>query len=137
MNRSILVGTRIGVIAQRLRERIELFTFASSQIESIGTLGNDLISRHILESICITGKVFIDVGAHIGSVIDGVNRHSKPSTIIAIEAIPAKAETLRKRFPKIVVHECAAGEQEGTLPFLLMLSSQVIHLFTRVKMAAN
>lgn len=119
MNRSILVGTRVGVVAQRLRERIELFRTASGQLENLGTYGNDLIARQLLEALCLPNKAFVDVGAHIGSVIDGVARCSKPSVIIAVEAIPAKADALRRRFPQVVIHACAVGEEEGELPFFI------------------
>jgi FkbM family methyltransferase len=119
MNRSILVGTRVGVIAQRAREWVDLFSTARTQAENLGGYSNDLISRQILESLCLPGKAFVDVGAHIGSVIDGVARRSQPSVIIAIEAIPAKAEALRRRFPKAIVHGCAVGENDGELPFFI------------------
>jgi len=119
MNRSILVGTRVGVIAQRWRERIELFKNAGGQLEQLGSFSNDLIARQLLEALCLPGKAFVDVGAHIGSVIDGVARNSRPSVIIAVEAIPAKAEALRRRFPRATIHECAVGEAEGVLPFFI------------------
>ncbi len=119
MNRSDLVGTRVGVIAQRLRERIELMKLAVGRPEALGTCSNDLIARQLVEALCLPGKAFVDVGAHIGSVIDGVTRNSRPSVIIAVEAIPVKAQALRRRFPSIVVHECAVGEEVGELPFFV------------------
>jgi FkbM family methyltransferase len=119
MNRSILVGTRTGVIAQRLRERINLVVAIKSQLESVGEYSNDLIARQILELLCLPGKAFVDVGAHIGSVIDGVARHSRPSIIIAVEAIPTKVNALRRRFPHAIIHPYAVGEEDGELPFFI------------------
>lgn len=119
MNRSILVGTHIGVIAQRIREWLDLCKVGFFNTENLGNYGNDLIGRQILEALCLPGKAFVDVGAHIGSVIDGVSRHSKPSFIIAVEAIPAKADALRQRFPQAIIHGCAVGEEDGELPFFI------------------
>ncbi|WP_202951363.1 FkbM family methyltransferase [Sphingobium bisphenolivorans] len=121
MDRSILVGTRVGMVAQRMREQIALFRTAGTDPENMGICGNDLIAQRLLEALCLPGKAFVDVGAHIGSVIAGVARHSRPSAIIAIEAVPAKAEALRRRFPQAIVHSCAVGEQEGEMPFFIDL----------------
>lgn len=119
MNRSILVDTRLGVVAQRLRERIELFHIARRSPENLGTFANDLIARMLLERLCRDGRGFVDVGAHIGSVIDGVRRNSRPSRVIAVEAMPDKAEALKRKFPSIALHCCAVGEADGELPFFI------------------
>ena len=118
MDRSILVGTRLGVMAQRVRKQIELVRTAG-QPERLGTYGNDLIAQCLLEALCLPDKAFVDVGAHIGSIIDSVARQSRPSAIIAFEAIPDKAEVLRRRFPNAIVHSCAVGEEDGELPFFI------------------
>ena len=51
--------------------------------------------------------------------MDGVSRNSRPSVIIAVEAIPAKAKALSRRFPSAIIHECAVGEEDGELPFFV------------------
>ena len=81
MNRSALIKTRVGVWAQRLREKADLLQAALRCPEQAGTVANDLMARMLLERLCRPGRVFIDVGAHIGSVIDGVRRHSRPSAV--------------------------------------------------------
>ncbi|WP_395397006.1 FkbM family methyltransferase [Novosphingobium sp. BL-8A] len=121
MDRSILVGTRVGLLAQHLRDQINLVKIAVSEPENLGGYGNDLIAQRLLESLCLPGKAFVDVGAHIGSVIAGVARCCSPSVIIAIEAVPAKAEALRRRFPNATIHGCAAGEEDGEMPFFIDL----------------
>jgi len=119
MDRSILINTKMGVLAQRLRERIDLFRTALRAPEALGTVANDLIARELLERLCSAGGTFLDIGAHIGSVIDGVKRYSKASSIIAVEAIPSKAKILRKKFPDVAIHCCAVGDQEGTVSFFV------------------
>jgi len=119
MDRSVLVGKRSGALAQRLREHAELLTTALRSPENLGTFGNDLIARTLLERLCQPGGVFLDVGAHIGSVIDGVRRYSKPAKVIAVEAIPAKVTALRAKFPDVEIHGCAVGDADGELPFFI------------------
>ena len=87
--------------------------------ENVAAISNDILSRHLLERICTPGGVVVDVGAHIGSVVDGVRRHSHPSSVVAIEAVPDKADALRRKFPDITIHACAVGEQDGTVSFFI------------------
>lgn len=66
-----------------------------------------------------TGKTFIDVGAHIGSVIALVRDHDPTISIIAIEASTEKAENLVKKFPGIQLHKCAVSDGEGEVTFFV------------------
>jgi FkbM family methyltransferase len=119
MIRGAIVNTPLGMLAQNLRDRWALYRAIGNSLETLGTLANDSLARHLLERLCLDGRVFIDVGAHIGSVIDGVRRHSRPERIIAIEAIPAKAEALRRRFPDVTVHCTAVGDMSGEISFFI------------------
>jgi len=119
MLKAAIVNTALGHLAQGVRDRMGLYSAISMAPEVLGTLSNDSIARILLERLCSDGAMFVDVGAHIGSVIDGVRRHSKPSAIVAIEAIPAKAEALRKRFPNVTVHCTAVGDTEGHVSFFV------------------
>ena len=51
--------------------------------------------------------------AHIGSIIAEVMRNCPAARIVAIEAIPAKIESLRRKFPAVAFHFLALGESEG------------------------
>lgn len=119
MVKSAFVNTALGHLAQGMRDRIGLYRAAGASREALGTLSNDSLARTLLERLCADGATFIDVGAHIGSVIDGVRRQSKPSAIVAIEAIPAKAEALRARFPNVTIHSTAAGDSQGDVSFFI------------------
>lgn len=119
MNRSMLVGTRVGVAAQRARDWLGLAAVARREPENLAGYASGLLAQQLMERLCRPGGTFVDVGAHYGSVIDGVARHSRSSAIIAVEAIPAKADALRRRFPRAVVHACAVGEESGELPFFI------------------
>lgn len=117
MDRSILVGTGLGAAAQWARDRFGLFHQALTSVETLGTQANGMIAKRLLDGLCGEGRIFVDVGAHIGSVIDSVSRSSKPSKIYAVEAVPAKAASLKTRFPQVTIIECAVGESEGSMPF--------------------
>ncbi len=67
--------------------------------------------------LCKDNKGFIDVGAHIGSVISEALHNNPSITIIAIEAIPEKVAYLRGKFPGVEFHECALSDTEGQATF--------------------
>lgn len=122
MLKRMLVNTGAGQVAMTLRDRSALLKSALNDVENAGMLANDLLARNILERLCEPGGIFIDVGAHIGSVIAGVGRHSNPAHIIAIEAIPEKVVALRKNFPAAEIIETAVSDQETDADFIVDIS---------------
>jgi FkbM family methyltransferase len=114
-----LVGTPIGRAALLLRDKLQLLSEAYFSAESVCTTANDQLATLLITRICAAHKTFVDVGAHIGSIIAQV-RHADPSIkIVAIEAIPEKIASLRKRFPFVDLHACAAGEVTGETSFFI------------------
>ena len=100
-----------------LREKVTLFVCAGFHPEMVGTLTNDFLALRLVERLCPVGGLFVDVGAHIGSVLAQVHHHIAQVRIIAIEADPTKAERLRRFFPYAQVHACAVGAQAGQVVF--------------------
>lgn len=121
--RARIVNSRWGAAARAIRDRWEVQRAAAGLGEEVGTLANDRAARLLLERLCLPGRTFVDVGAHIGSVIDGVRRHSRPGAIHAVEAIPEKAAALKRRFPGVVVHTTAVGETAGQARFFVAAHS--------------
>jgi len=117
--RRSLVGSRIGRSLFYLRETLDIIT--SPRIEW-GTIVNDQLASRILVELCKPGDVFIDVGAHIGSVIAKVKFKCPQARILAFEAIPAKASWLEKKFPDVTIFSCAAGERNGSVEFFIDLN---------------
>jgi FkbM family methyltransferase len=114
-----LLGYPVGRTALFLRDKFELFWGAHSFIEAVGTIANDQMATTLVTKICGSRKTFVDVGAHIGSIIAQV-RHNDPSIkIVAFEAIPEKVLDLRRRFPFVELHGCAVGEITGEIPFFI------------------
>jgi len=109
-----LLGTSLGLWLLELRDKLEIVRTACLAPERVGTLANDQLAALLVVSLCRPGSVFVDVGAHIGSIIAVARSRSRPSKIIAIEAIPEKAASLRRRFRDLEVAQCAVGESDGT-----------------------
>jgi FkbM family methyltransferase len=117
--KQLALGSSIGRLLIFGRSKFQLLSAAASSSESIGTLLNDQLAAYLLPRLCAPGKTFIDVGSHIGSVIADVQHHNSSISIIAIEAIPEKAERLRKKFSGAQVHACAVGDMNSSVSFFI------------------
>src|SRR5258708_27339873 len=85
----------------------------------VGIIANDQLATTLITKICGPRKTFVDVGAHIGSIIAQVRHTDSTVKIVAIEAIPEKIQNLRKRFPFVDLHGCAVGETTGEISFFV------------------
>jgi len=115
----MILGTTIGRIAMSARNAFDIMCAAYSHPESVGTLANDQLATALITKICQPNRTFIDVGAHIGSIISSVMQNDRSIRIIAIEAIPEKVNNLRQKFPTVEFHECAVGDSEGEISFFI------------------
>lgn len=122
MLKSMLVHTRLGQIGMGLRDSLHLHKAAIGDLENVGMIANDRLARILLERLCEKGRIFVDVGAHIGSVIGGALAHSKPSRVIAIEAVPEKAQALRQRFPRAEIIGTAVSDHDDEVDFTVDLA---------------
>lgn len=114
-----LLNSILGHTALSARDRFDLLRALLSNPESVGTLINDQIAFSLVTKLCQPRRIFVDVGAHIGSVISEVHRNDKRVDVIAIEAIPEKAGRLRRNFPFARIHECAIGESRDQVSFFV------------------
>jgi FkbM family methyltransferase len=109
-----LVGTAAGALIEDARGRWER---AIAPASTAGTVANDHLALRLVTRLAEGQPVFLDLGAHIGSVFATVLRTSPGTQAVAIEAMPDKAAWLRRRFPMAVVHQCAAGDATGSVAF--------------------
>lgn len=115
-----VLGTALGSLLLSARDRVDLVRLAmATNPENIGTLANDQLAGLLVTSLGRSNTTFLDVGAHIGSVSAAVLRGDPSIAIHAVEAMPDKAASLRRKFPSIKVHECAAGDREGEVKFFI------------------
>ena len=118
MLKRMLAGTGLGNAVVRMRDRLELVRSALGGSAELGDQRNNAIASRLVIGLRRPGRTFIDVGAHIGSVLGEVARTS-PGRVIAFEAIPAKAAHLNRKFPDVVVHNCALLDWEGETRFFI------------------
>ncbi len=112
-----LLKTSIGHIMLAARDKVDILNAAFFNPESVGTLANDQLATYLVTRLCRQEKIFIDVGAHIGSILSEVRRNCASVDIFAIEAIPRKADNIRNSFKDITVYNCAVGDHEGDVTF--------------------
>lgn len=117
--KQLILGTSLGRLALSARGSFTCVMMAFSHPEAAGTIVNDFLAGDLTTKLCKPNKVFIDIGAHIGSVSASVAHYCPSVKIVAIEAIPAKAERIRRRFPRIEVHTCALSDAEGGASFFM------------------
>ena len=116
-----LLGSSIGRLAFFLRDKFDLLYTAYFHSERIGTVANDQLATKLVTAICQSHKTFVDVGAHIGSVISEVANTDSTIKIVAVEAVPEKIVQLRRKFPFVELHDCAVGESTGESSFFINL----------------
>lgn len=114
-----LISTRLGGQLLSGRDKLQLLSSSFQNMEELGTLVNDQMAATLVCGLCLPEKVFVDVGAHIGSITAEVARRVPGAKIIAVEAIPWKVANLRKRFPQVQLLECAAGEENTRISFFV------------------
>jgi FkbM family methyltransferase len=117
--KQMLLGNPIGRAALTLRDKLDLLRGSHFSVETVGTIANDQLATTLITKICGPHKTFVDVGAHIGSIIAQVRHTDSTIKIVAIEAIPEKIQNLRKRFPFVELHGCAVGEATGEISFFV------------------
>jgi FkbM family methyltransferase len=117
--KELITNHAAGRIAKSARDTLGLLAAAWRHPESVGTVANDQLAEVLVTRLCQPRRTFLDVGAHIGSIIAAVSHHDPSITVIAFEAIPEKVRNLKRRFPGIVVHECAVGDHEGSVAFFI------------------
>ena len=117
-----LLGGPIGKLTLSFRDKFDILNTAYFYPERVGTVANDQLATKLVTKICQSHKTFVDVGAHIGSVISEVANNDSRIKIVAIEAIPEKIVQLRRKFPSVELHNCAVGEFTGEVSFFINLN---------------
>jgi len=117
--KQLLIGTAAGRFAMHARETLTLWRTIRTSPGFAATLLSEQCAMRLLTMLCKPGATFVDVGSHYGSVIAAVMDRNASIKVIAIEAIPAKVQNLRRKFPQVQIHACAAGETDGEVEFFV------------------
>lgn len=117
--KQFILGSTLGRLAMSIRDKFEIMKAVLTKAEIVGSITNDQMATLLVTKLCSSNKTFIDVGAHIGSIISEVAYHDSTIKICAVEAIPDKVLKLRRKFPSVELHECAVGDSEGNISFYI------------------
>jgi FkbM family methyltransferase len=78
----------------------------------------DALTLRVFEQVLSRAAAYVDVGTHRGELLRHAVRLAPAGRHRAFEPIPAKARSLRARFPRVEVHEAALAEAPGRAEFL-------------------
>jgi FkbM family methyltransferase len=117
----MLVGTWAGGTLEALRDRWDLIATRKRHFEEAGNMANDMMCRKLMVGLTRPDTVFLDIGAHIGSVTGAVIKRTPGTKVIAFEAVPEKAALLREKFPGMTIHHCAVSNASGEVTFYISL----------------
>lgn len=130
--KTFLASTYIGPIAIRLRQMSHVLLTIVKEPEKTSTEIHDYVAERLLVRLARPKTTFIDVGAHVGSVLGQVRAYDRSVALIGIEAVPHKAKTLKVRFPFAQIHNCAAGSSSGEVDFFVNTDESAYSSLTRV-----
>lgn len=114
-----LVGTSLGQTLLRARSLLELRRIPFANPERAALTANAILADRLIVGLCEGKGIFLDIGAHIGSVFTAVHRTFPEVEILAIEADPEKASAISEKFPYCTVVQTAVGEVPGTATFYI------------------
>ena len=119
MMKARFVGTPLGSALFAWRNWWDLRSISFRNPEQAAMISNTLIADTLLPRLCQPGGAFLDIGAHIGSVLSEVHRQDPSITLHAIEADADKAKNLKEKFTYCTFQTVAVGEEAGTATFFL------------------
>jgi FkbM family methyltransferase len=109
-----IIGTAIGSLAMKSRAKVKLY---KSPLEAIGTAANDELAEYLVTRLA--ERSFVDIGAHIGSIVAAVLKNCPGVKVTAVEAIPEKAARLAAKFPTVKIFPFALADYEGETSFFV------------------
>jgi FkbM family methyltransferase len=116
---SALVGTPLQQPCERLRWAAGLpGRLRHPELGEIYREGERI--RALIGATVRDGMNCIDVGAHLGTVLQQLLRCSPSGRHVAVEPLAYKADWLRRKFPGVDVREAALGEDTGRTSFYYM-----------------
>lgn len=106
-----------------------LFVFALFKIRTLKKDRKERDFFHFMNLLKDNEAAVLDIGANIGIMSVHLAQKVPNATIHAFEPIPDNANVLKKilkrfKLKNVQVHECALGEQEGTVEMILPLNGK-------------
>ncbi len=117
--KKLLVGTALGRLAYSFSHWKRLKTIPASNPEQAAFYANMAIADKLIVRLCPRSGTFIDIGAHIGTVLSSVHQCDPTVSLIAFEADPDKAAFLSSKYPYCRVHQNAVGDSASEVTFFI------------------
>jgi FkbM family methyltransferase len=121
--KNMMVGTPIGRMYLKASHWKSLRTINFRNPEAAQAIATAILADRLISRICPLNGTFLDIGAHIGSILSDVHHQDPSVKIIAFEADPSKIEHLRSKYPFCELFDVALGEREGTAEFQINTSA--------------
>lgn len=92
-------------------------TFSGEMVNDRRNSSYDDMTAAVIARALRPDSVAVDVGAHVGDVLAQIVAAAPDAAHFAVEPIPELAAILRRRFPRVSVHEVALSETKGSSTF--------------------
>lgn len=114
----VLIGTPLEGYARTLRNMVQLGQqWKNPELKEIYVESHRV--EQLMERVIKESTNCIDVGSHLGSMIDKMKRLSPKGHHIAVEPIPYKANWLRRKYPDVEVLQIAVSDTKGEEEFFV------------------
>ncbi|MBV6625378.1 MAG: FkbM family methyltransferase [Rivularia sp. (in: Bacteria)] len=117
-----LIGTPLEKPAIKLRDLTKIFKHRKyPELQEI--YAESARTELAMSKIINSSTNCIDIGSHLGSVLNLINKLSPNGKHIAIEPIPYKYNWLKRKFQNVEIIQAALGEINGEVDFYLQFPS--------------
>ena len=112
----VLIGTPLESPVRMLRDVVQLGQrWKNPELKEIYVESSRV--EQLMERVIDDSMNCIDVGSHLGSMIDRMKKLSPKGKHIAVEPIPHKAQWLKQKYPDIEVLQIALSDKTGEEEF--------------------
>lgn len=122
---SALVGSPLQGPAERVRELKNGWT-AKRNPDLRFILAEGRLTRQLMRRYLRPDTNCVDVGCHLGVMLQEMVTLSPRGTHHAFEPVPYKAEWLKKKFPRVEVHQMALADRHSEAQFYVNQASSAL-----------
>lgn len=112
----LLIRTPLQTPARKLQE-LSNFKYKLQHPEMQEIFLESARIETILRQVIQPSSNCIDIGCHLGLMLDTIVKYAPNGNHLAFEPTPYKAHWLRQKFPDVEIREVALGDQAGEVTF--------------------
>ncbi len=111
-----IIGSPFQLPVEILRDAFDSFTVLRNPgLKNVYAEDRDI--KKLFETQVKDGMNCLDIGAHLGVVLDAFQSQSPSGKHLAFEALPYKTKLLKKKYPNAQIHNIALSEVAGEVTF--------------------